>query len=88
MKYSMGVFFIIVLITLLTTIIAVFPAGIFWLAFKASSLISEKRYIPAVAIIIFTLNKDARFIKISNAGLRESHPHDVENIKAAPNYEK
>lgn len=34
------------------------------------------------------LNKDARFVKISNAGLRESHPHDVENIKAAPNYEK
>lgn len=34
------------------------------------------------------LKRDARFVKISNAGLRESHPHDVENIKEAPNYVK
>ncbi len=34
------------------------------------------------------LKSDARFVKISNAGLRESHPHDVENIKEAPNYVK
>lgn len=37
---------------------------------------------------IYELKTDARFVKISNAGLRESHPHDVENIKAAPNYVK
>lgn len=28
----------------------------------------------------------AQFVKISNAGLKESHPHDVDNIKEAPNY--
>ncbi len=32
------------------------------------------------------LKNDARFVKISNAGLKESHPHDVDNIKEAPNY--
>lgn len=29
----------------------------------------------------------ARFIRITGAGLRESHPHDVTIIKEAPNYE-
>lgn len=29
---------------------------------------------------------NAQFVKISNAGLRESHPHDVQITKAAPNY--
>lgn len=32
------------------------------------------------------LKEKAQFIKISNAGLRESHPHDVDNVKEAPNY--
>ncbi|SFB29694.1 inosine-5'-monophosphate dehydrogenase [Lentibacillus halodurans] len=35
---------------------------------------------------IDTLRHDARFIRISNAGLRESHPHDVQITKEAPNY--
>ena len=30
----------------------------------------------------------ARFVEISNAGLTESHPHDVMIAKSAPNYEK
>ncbi|SET05020.1 IMP dehydrogenase [Anaerobranca gottschalkii] len=30
--------------------------------------------------------KKAQFIRITNAGLRESHPHDVEITKEAPNY--
>ena len=34
------------------------------------------------------LKTDAKFVKISNAGLQESHPHDVDNIKEAPNYAK
>ncbi|GAX06120.1 inosine-5'-monophosphate dehydrogenase [Secundilactobacillus pentosiphilus] len=29
---------------------------------------------------------DAQFVRISNAGLIESHPHDVQLTKAAPNY--
>ncbi len=32
------------------------------------------------------LRKDAKFIRISNAGLRESHVHDVYVTKEAPNY--
>jgi IMP dehydrogenase len=35
---------------------------------------------------ITTLHETARFIRISNAGLRESHPHDVTITKEAPNY--
>ncbi len=32
------------------------------------------------------LKVNARFVKITNAGLKESHPHNVENVKEAPNY--
>jgi IMP dehydrogenase len=35
---------------------------------------------------IKTLQENARFIRISNASLRESHPHDVTITKEAPNY--
>ncbi len=30
----------------------------------------------------------ARFVRITNAGLTESHPHDVAHIQAAPNYSR
>ena len=30
--------------------------------------------------------RKARFIQITNAGLRESHPHGLQGMKAAPNY--
>jgi len=32
------------------------------------------------------LQSKARFIRITNAGLRESHPHDLQITKEAPNY--
>lgn len=32
------------------------------------------------------LREDTQFIRISGAGLRESHPHDVQITKEAPNY--
>lgn len=32
------------------------------------------------------LKTDARFIRITNATLRESHPHDIQITKEAPNY--
>ncbi|SDQ04653.1 IMP dehydrogenase [Virgibacillus salinus] len=35
---------------------------------------------------IDSLRNDSRFIRITNAGLRESHPHDVQITKEAPNY--
>lgn len=33
------------------------------------------------------LQRDGKFIRISGAGLRESHPHDVAITKEAPNYQ-
>ena len=33
------------------------------------------------------LRTQARFVRISGAGLRESHPHDVKITQEAPNYE-
>ncbi len=35
---------------------------------------------------IDTLRKNGRFVRITNAGLRESHPHDISITKEAPNY--
>jgi len=32
------------------------------------------------------LQEDTQFIRITNAGLKESHPHDVQITKEAPNY--
>jgi len=32
------------------------------------------------------LKKNTRFVRITSAGLRESHPHDVKITKEAPNY--
>ncbi len=37
---------------------------------------------------IASLRSDAVFIRITNAGLQESHPHDVEITVEAPNYTK
>jgi IMP dehydrogenase len=33
-----------------------------------------------------TLRSSAEFLKITNAALRESHPHDVQITKEPPNY--
>lgn len=33
-----------------------------------------------------SLRNDSRFIRITGAGLKESHPHDVQITKEAPNY--
>ncbi|MEX2116550.1 MAG: IMP dehydrogenase [Bacteroidota bacterium] len=35
---------------------------------------------------IAEMKKSARFVRISDAGLRESHPHDISITKEAPNY--
>lgn len=32
------------------------------------------------------LKKNGKFVRITNAGLRESHPHDISITKEAPNY--
>ncbi|MBQ7474817.1 MAG: IMP dehydrogenase [Clostridia bacterium] len=38
------------------------------------------------AATIEDLKRDARFVRITGAGLRESHPHDITITKEAPNY--
>ncbi|MFN7635066.1 MAG: IMP dehydrogenase, partial [Acetobacteraceae bacterium] len=35
---------------------------------------------------IADLQERARFVQITNAGLRESHVHDVQVTREAPNY--
>ena len=35
---------------------------------------------------IAELHEKAQFVRISGAGLRESHPHDIQITKEAPNY--
>lgn len=37
---------------------------------------------------IEALKNDAKFVKITGAGLREAHPHSVEITQEAPNYQK
>jgi IMP dehydrogenase len=37
---------------------------------------------------ISDLQKNSKFIRITNAGLKESHPHDVQITNEAPNYNK
>ena len=32
------------------------------------------------------LQKNSQFIRITGAGLKESHPHDISITKEAPNY--
>ncbi len=34
------------------------------------------------------LRKNGRFVRITNAGIRESHVHDVEIVKETPNYQR
>lgn len=40
------------------------------------------------SIDLHTLVENAQFVEISNAGMKESHPHSVVLTKSAPNYEK
>jgi len=35
---------------------------------------------------IDSLRTEAHFVRITGAGLRESHPHDIAITKEAPNY--
>ncbi|MED5103071.1 inosine 5'-monophosphate dehydrogenase, partial [Niallia circulans] len=35
---------------------------------------------------LYELRENAQFVKMTGAGLRESHPHDVQITKEAPNY--
>lgn len=35
---------------------------------------------------LLTLREEAQFVRMTGAGLRESHPHDVQITKEAPNY--
>jgi IMP dehydrogenase len=37
---------------------------------------------------LVSLQKNAQFIKISNAGMKESHAHDIEITREAPNYSR
>ena len=34
------------------------------------------------------LRRDGEFIRITGAGLKESHPHDIQITKESPNYSR
>jgi len=36
---------------------------------------------------IYSLWKKAKFIRITNSGMSESHPHNIEITHSAPNYQ-
>jgi len=38
------------------------------------------------AATISILQSDAQFVRITNAGMKESHPHDIMISREAPNY--
>ena len=40
------------------------------------------------AATIEAMQRETRFVRITGAGLRESHPHDVTITKDAPNYRR
>ncbi len=50
----------------------------------AGGLRSAMGYCGAATIV--DLQTDARFVRMSPAGLREAHPHDIQITKEAPNY--
>lgn len=52
----------------------------------AGGLRSGLGYCGAGSIV--ELQKKAKFISISSAGLKESHPHDLPQMESAPNYDK
>ncbi len=35
---------------------------------------------------VFELKRRGRFVRITSAGLKESHPHDIRMTNEAPNY--
>ena len=37
---------------------------------------------------INTVKKDGKFVRITNSGIIESHPHDVSITREAPNYSR
>jgi IMP dehydrogenase len=37
---------------------------------------------------ISALKKDGRFVRITNSGIIESHPHDVSITRESPNYSR
>ncbi|MCU0364037.1 MAG: IMP dehydrogenase, partial [Bacteroidales bacterium] len=37
---------------------------------------------------ITTLKKEAKFVRVTNSGIIESHPHDVTITRESPNYSR
>ena len=54
--------------------------------FQLTGRASEPVWVTAERPISRTLKETGRFVKISAASLKESHPHDIHITKEAPNY--
>ena len=46
----------------------------------------NEEHLKKVGLSIEELKENGRFVKISAAALKESHPHDIHITKEAPNY--
>ena len=55
--------------------------------FPIETLAKEYVVVPPVQVPNDKLDK-AQFVRITGAGLRESHPHDISITKEAPNYSR
>ena len=53
---------------------------------SAGTLSKSGRFQTGVMNLEIHVKDKARFVRITGAGLRESHPHDVQITKEAPNY--
>ena len=54
----------------------------------SSSAVSGRRWATAAPPTVEAMRVQTRFVRITGAGLRESHPHDVTITKDAPNYRR
>ena len=54
----------------------------------SSSAACARRWATAAPPTIEAMKRGRRFVRITGAGLRESHPHDVTITKDAPNYRR
>ena len=69
-------------------IIPVVPLMVFLVLYSETGLFSSSiKILPLFGgTILPTLQETGRFVKISAASLKESHPHDIHITKEAPNY--
>ena len=57
-----------------------------WWEFYSDEIMYEYRQSMDEGLDVESLKERGKFVKITGAGLKESHPHDISITKEAPNY--